>query len=238
MLHAKLARQCTCMQCTACCARLPATLVLTCLHILPPALWASKTICPTRQNQNPSLKHRTRCGHLSLVGLSPWAPARTQSQCPSGQHPGPGWRRHSCHGCCCFAHAAAETMLLTRHRSCHISNWPLFRPRPASRGRTNTNQTKQCADRFDQCSEQMSARKDVPRMFDSIGANTHESKLRLFSRPPLPHSFAQALLRAQEATSSHFERNLARFGLTHVQQCGLHCASTHRTPAKPTSSQQ
>ena len=125
-------------------------------------------------------------------------------------------------GCCCFAHAAAETMLLTRHRSCHISNWPLFRPRPASRGRTNTNLTlKQCADRFDQCSEQMSARKDVPRMFDSIGANTHESKLRLFSRPPLPHSFAQALLRAQEATSSHFERNLARFGLTHVQQCGL-----------------
>ena len=134
----------------------------------------------------------------------------------------PGWRRHSW-TCCCFAHAAAETMLLTtRHRSCHISNWPLFCPRPASRGRTNTNQTKQCADRFDnQDSEQMSARKDVPRMFDSIGANTHESKLRLFSRPPLPHSFAQALLRAQEATSSHFERNLARFGLTHVQQCGL-----------------
>ena len=45
-----------------------------------------------------------------------------------------------------------------------------------------------------------------------FGANT---KMRLFSRP-LPLSLvAQAILRTQEATSSTFERNLARFGLTH-----------------------
>ena len=37
--------------------------------------------------------------------------------------------------------------------------------------------------------------------------------MRLFSRAPPLSLIAQALLRAQEATSSTFERNLARFGL-------------------------
>ena len=45
-----------------------------------------------------------------------------------------------------------------------------------------------------------------------FGADT---KMRLFSRAPPLSLIAQALLRAQEATSSTFERNLARFGLMH-----------------------
>ena len=109
MLHAKLSRQCTCMQCTACCARLPATLVLTCLHILPPALWASKTICPTRQNQNPSLKHRTRCGHVFLLSVSLLGLRRGHKvSVLLANTPAQGGA--DTHGCCCFAHAAAETM--------------------------------------------------------------------------------------------------------------------------------
>ena len=106
-LHAKLSRQCACMQCTACCARLPATLVLTCSHILPPCGQARqsaqrdriKSILEASNSVRPSFS----CRSLSLIGLRGHGQPVTASVFLANT---PRVAADT-HGCCyLFAHAA------------------------------------------------------------------------------------------------------------------------------------